>query len=83
MLQSLVAVRVLVTAHFRREQESDGITEAEIIRAWTQPELDRPSPDHPGARVRTATQLDGSRVTVVGRQTPDLLVLMTTWRTQP
>jgi hypothetical protein len=73
-------MRVVRTAHFRREQEADGITEEEIIRAWTQPEVDRPSQDHPGARVRRATQADGSYVTVVARQTPDVLVLITTWR---
>jgi hypothetical protein len=71
---------VLRTAHFRREQEADGITEEEIIWAWTHPDVDRPSQDHPGARVRRATQADGSSVTVVAKQTPDLLVLITTWR---
>ena len=73
-------MRVIRTVHFRREQEADAITEDEIVRAWTQPELDRPSQDYPDARVRTATQPNGSRVTVVARQTPDALVLITTWR---
>jgi hypothetical protein len=73
-------VRVRLTAHFRREQAADAITEEELVRAWTRPEGDLPSREHPGARVRTATQPDGSRVTVVGRQTPGLLLLITTWR---
>lgn len=73
-------MRVRRTAHFRTEQEVDGITDEEILRAWTEPELDRPSQDHPGARVRTATQPDGSKVTVVARLTPDELTLITTWR---
>lgn len=73
-------MRVLRTAHFRAEQEADGIADEEIARAWTEYELDRPSRDNPGARVRTATQPDGSRVTVVARQTPDQLTLITTWR---
>lgn len=73
-------MRVRLTAHFHREQAADGISEDEIARAWTRPELDRPSQEHSGARVRTARQPDGSRVTVVARQTADLLLLITTWR---
>lgn len=73
-------MRVRLTAHFRREQAADGITEEEIARAWTRPEFDRASQEHPGARVRTATQPDGSRVTVVAREADDLLLLITTWR---
>jgi hypothetical protein len=73
-------MRVVRTHHFRREQEADGITDDEIAHTWTQPEIDRASKDHPGARVRTATQADGSRVTVVARHNDDELVLITTWR---
>jgi len=76
-------VRVLRTVHFRAAQETDGITEDEIARAWTHPDVDRPSTDHPGARVRMSAQPDGSRVTVVARQTTEELTLITTWRDQP
>ena len=73
-------MRIVRTHHFRQEQEADGITDDEVARTWTEPELDRGSREHPGARVRTATQPDGSRVTVVARQARDELVLITTWR---
>jgi hypothetical protein len=73
-------VRVHRTRHFIQEQRNDGISDEEIARAWTEPELDRPSEDHPGARVRTATQPDGSRVTVVALQREDVLEFITTWR---
>jgi len=73
-------VRVRLTDHFRREQAADGVTEDEIARAWTRPEEDRPSREHAGARVRTASQPDGTRVTVVGCQTAGRLLLITTWR---
>jgi hypothetical protein len=73
-------VRVRRTRHFAEEQANDGITEEEIVRAWTEPEFDRPSQDHPGARVRTATQPDGSKVTVVAIQRDDVLEFITTWR---
>ena len=73
-------MRVRISPHFRDEQAADQITEEEIARARTTPELDRPSQDHAGARVRTATCVDGSRVTVVARQTPDTLEFITCWR---
>ncbi len=73
-------MRVHRTRHFIQEQRNDGISDEEIARAWTEPELDRPSEDHPGARVRTATQPDGSRVTVVALQREDVLEFITTWR---
>ena len=73
-------MRVQLTDHFRREQAADGVTEDEIARAWTRPEEDLPSREHPRARVRTAAQPDGTRVTVVGRQTAGRLLLITTWR---
>jgi hypothetical protein len=73
-------VRVRLTEHFRREQAADAITEEELVRAWTRPERDLPSREHPGARVRTGTQPGGSRVTVVGHQKQGLLLLITTWR---
>ena len=73
-------MRVQLTDHFRREQAADGVTEDEIARAWRSPEQDLPSREHPGARVRTATQPDGTRVTVVARETAGLLLLVTTWR---
>lgn len=73
-------MRIRRTRHFGEEQANDGITEEEIARVWTDPELDRPSQDHPGARVRTATQPDGSKVTVVAIQREDVLEFITTWR---
>lgn len=73
-------VQIIRTPHFRREQLADDITEAEIASAWTRPDLERQSQDHPGAVVRTARQSNGSGVTVVGRQTADALVFITTWR---
>ncbi len=73
-------MKVVRTKHFKDEQATDGITEDEIARAWTQHDEDVPSVDHPGARVRSAPQLDGSRVSVVGLQTTEQLLLITTWR---
>ena len=73
-------MRVHRTRHFIQEQRNDDITDEEIARAWTEPELDRPSEDHIGARVRTATQPDGSKVTVVAIQLEDVLEFITTWR---
>ena len=73
-------MRIRRTRHFVEEQANDGITEEEIARAWTEPELDRFSRDHPGARVRTATQPDGSKVTVVAIQREEVLEFITTWR---
>jgi hypothetical protein len=70
------------TAHFRAQQRARGISEEEVVLAWTQPALDRPSADHPDARVRSADLPDGSTVTVVGRQTADTLTLITCWRTR-
>ena len=46
-------VKIVRTFHFREEQRADDITEAEIALAWTRPDLERESQDHPGARVRT------------------------------
>lgn len=59
---------------------TEGAAEAEIALAWTRPDLERESQDHPGGRVRTATVPDGTRVTVVGRLDGDTLILVTTWR---
>jgi hypothetical protein len=73
-------VRIVRTFHFREEQRADDISEAEIAHAWTRPDLERESQDHSGARVRTATVPDGTRVTVVGRLAGDTLILITTWR---
>lgn len=73
-------VKIVRTFHFREEQQADDITEAEIARAWTRPDLERESQDHPGAQVRTSTVPDGTRVSVVGRLTGDTLILITTWR---
>jgi hypothetical protein len=64
----------------QEDDAPDGVTEDEIARAWTRPEEDLPSREHPGARVRTATQPDGTRVAVVARETAGLLLLITTWR---
>lgn len=68
------------TAHFRAQQRARGVSDEEVVVAWTQATFDRPSADHPGARVRTAVLPDGSQITVVGRQTADTLVLITCWR---
>lgn len=73
-------MKIVRTAHFKQEQAADGITEAEIALAWTRPELERESQDHPGALVRTVTVPDGSRVSVVALATGDTLVFITTWR---
>ena len=73
-------VRVVLTEHFKAEMAADRITLEEITRAWTAAQVDRPSRDHPGARVRTATQEDGSRVTVVAKATVTALVFITCWR---
>ncbi len=73
-------MRVVRTRHFIEEQKADGITDDEVARTWTRPEVDRASRDHPEARVRSAIQVDGSRVTVVARETADELILITTWR---
>lgn len=73
-------VRVVLSEHFRTEMAADGITLEEIIRAWTAPQIDRPSRDHSGARVRAATQEDGSRVTVVARETMSAPIFITCWR---
>jgi len=68
------------TDHFKTEQAADDITEAEIVLAWTRPELERPSQEHLGALVRTSTMADGSRVTVVTQQSETTLIFITTWR---
>lgn len=73
-------MRIVLSEHFKTEMAADGITLEEIIRAWTAPQIDRPSCDHPGARVRAATQADGSRVTVVARETVSALTFITCWR---
>ncbi len=73
-------VKIVRTVHFRQEQQADDITEDEIALAWTRPELERESQDHPGALVRTAAVPAGSRVTVVGRLAEETLILITTWR---
>jgi len=73
-------VKIVRTFHFREEQRADDVTEAEIALAWTRPDLERESQDHPGARVRTTTVPDGTRVSVVGRLTGDTLIPITTWR---
>jgi hypothetical protein len=73
-------VEIRRTAHFRAEQEADRITEEEVARSWNHPDVDLESQDHPGARVRTATQLDGTKVTVVAHQTKTELIFITTWR---
>ena len=73
-------MEVIRTAHFVDEQAADEITEEEIAAVWTRPDLERPSQDHEGAVVRTATVPGGSRVSVVGRLTGRALILITTWR---
>jgi hypothetical protein len=73
-------MKIVRTAHFKEEQLADDISEEEIVQAWTSPHLDRPSEDHPGARVKTARVEDGSSVTVVGRQEEGRLLFITTWR---
>jgi len=73
-------VKIVRTFHFREEQRAGDITEAEIALAWTRPDLERESQDHPGGRVCTATVPDGTRVSVVGRLSGDTLILITTWR---
>ncbi len=73
-------MKIVRTFHFREEQRSDDVTEAEITLAWTRPDLERESQDHPGARMRTTTVPNGTRVSVVGRLTGDTLILITTWR---
>jgi len=73
-------VKIVRTFHFREEQRADDITEAEIALAWTRPDLERASQDHPSARVRTATVPEGTRVSAVGRLSGDTLTLIATWR---
>lgn len=73
-------MRIYRSPHFRQAQRDDDITDEEIVLVWTKPELDRPSQDYPQARVRTATSPDGTRVTVVARQTSEALEFITCWR---
>jgi hypothetical protein len=73
-------MKIVRTAHFKEEQLADDISDEEIARAWKTPNLERPSEDHPGARVKSARVDDGSTVTVVGRQESTRLILITTWR---
>ncbi len=75
-----MCVKIVRTFHFREEQRADDITEAEIALAWTRPDLERASQDHPSARVRTAAGPEGTRVSVVGRLSGDTLILIATWR---
>ena len=71
-------MRVRRTRHFAEEQANDGITEEEIVRAWTEPEFDR--------LLRTILALVYARprsltaLTVVAMQRDDVLEFITTWR---
>jgi len=60
--------------------QEDDISWDEVFEAWVTFDRERPSQDHLGALIRTASVSDGSSVTVVGRQTENTLELITTWR---
>jgi hypothetical protein len=72
-------MRVLIDPHCRRRMQERGVSADDMAQAWLHHDTDRPSVDHPGARVRTAARSDGRRVTVVARQTPEELYFITVW----
>jgi hypothetical protein len=72
--------RIDIWDHFREEMREDHITLEEVIDTWQDPDIDRPSREHPDRRVRERRMPDGSVVAVVGSQTAESLTLVTTWR---
>ncbi len=72
-------MRVEIDPHCRRRMTERGIAVEDLALAWTAYEKDRPSHDHPAARIRTARRPDGSNVTVVAEQSSDRLYFWTTW----
>lgn len=72
-------MRVIIDPHCRRRMRERSIGPEDMALAWTTFEGDRPSREHPGARVRTGRRLDGSRVTVVAQESKDVLRFITVW----
>lgn len=72
-------MQVRLDPHCQRRMRERGISPEDMANAWLNSEKDQPSQDHPGARVRTATLADGSRVTVVAHQSEHELYFITVW----
>jgi hypothetical protein len=71
--------RFKVNRHARDRMHQRGVSVDDILLVWLNPHEDRPSADHPGARLRTGWLPNGDEVTIVAIQTPDAFNVITVW----